>query len=170
MNQEKGLKMKLRREPKQSRGSLPVQRSNVSPGAQLNRLRNEIDRLFEDPFGAFARAASFFEGWEPSLDVYEDRDKITIKAELAGMKLEDIDVRVDGNTLSISGERKCEEEKTEGERCRSERYFGRFQRSIGLSTAIDAEKVSAKYRDGILTVVCPKAEQAKSRQIEIKNA
>ena len=57
--------MKLRREPKQSRGAFPVQRSDVSPGAQLSRLRSEIDRLFEDPFGALSRAGSFFEGWEP---------------------------------------------------------------------------------------------------------
>jgi HSP20 family protein len=162
------MEMKLSRESKRGGALAPTQR-NLSPSTELNRLRSEIDRLFDDPLAFFSRGMSFFEGWEPSVDVYEDKDQVTIKAELPGMKLPDINVHVRENTLTISGERKSEEESQEGERYRSERYFGKFQRSIVLSTAIVPEKIDAKYKDGILTIVCPKSEQAKAKQIEIKS-
>jgi HSP20 family protein len=161
--------MKLRRQ-QQERGALaPTSRGGTSPFADLNRIRNEIDRLFEDPF-ALTTGTSFFEGWQPSLDVYDDKDRITIKAELPGMKLEDIDVSVHGNVLAISGERKHEEEHKERESYRAERYFGRFQRSLTLPAAVDAGKVQATYKDGILTVECPKSEEAKPKQIQVKTS
>ena len=153
--------MKLRRREQQERGAL-------APFNDVNRLRSEINRLFEDPFGAWTPSTSFFEGWQPSLDVYEDKDKITVKAELPGMKMEDIDVSLHGDTLTISGERKHEEERKERESYRSERFFGRFQRSVTLSSAVDAGKVQAGYKDGILTVDCPKSEEAKPKQIQVK--
>jgi len=84
------------------------------------------------------------------------------------MKKEEIDVSVVGNTLSISGERNQEEKREEGESYRSERYFGRFQRSLTLSSQVDANKIQATYKDGVLTVTCPKAEEAKSKQIQVK--
>jgi len=87
---------------------------------------------------------------------------------LPGMKREDIDVALDGNTLTLSGERKQEEEKREGESYRSERYFGRFQRSITLPTEVQANKIEAAYKDGVLTVTLPKSEEAKPKQIPVK--
>jgi HSP20 family protein len=163
--------MKLTRQKQQEeRGTLAsTGRGGLSPFADLNRIRNEIDWLFEDPFAPMP-STSFFEGWQPSLDVYEDKDRITIKAELPGMKLEDIDVSVHGNTLAISGERKHEEEHKERENYRAERYFGRFQRSVTLPAAVDAEKVRATYKHGILTIECPKSEEAKPKQIEVKTS
>lgn len=140
----------------------------MSPFGELNRLRSEIDRFFEDPFSLLAPTTGFFEGWEPSINIYEDRDKTTVKAELPGMKKEDIHISLVGNTLSISGERKKEEERKEGETYRSERYFGRFQRNITLPTAVDGNKIAATYKDGVLTVTLPKAEEAKPKQIPVK--
>jgi HSP20 family protein len=148
----------------------PFTGGGSAPFNELSRLRREIDRLFEDPFAWATATTSFFEGWTPKVDVYEDRDKITVQAELPGMKKEEIELSVHNNVLTISGERKQEQERKEGETYRSERYVGRFQRSVTLPQPVDAAKVDARYKDGILTVTCPKTEEAKRRQIEIKTS
>ena len=111
---------------------------------------------------------SFFEGWEPAVDVYEDKDKITVRAELPGMKQPDIQLSVESNTLTISGERKREEERQQGDTFRSERFYGRFQRSLTLPQPVDSGNIKATYKDGVLTVICPKSEEAKRKQIEVK--
>ena len=139
----------------------------MAPFNELNRIRSEIDRFFEDPFSLVSPTTSFFEGWVPAVDVYEDKDKFSVKAELPGMKKEDLDIALQGNTLTISGERKHEEEKKEGENYRSERYFGRFQRSLTLPAPVDARKIQASYKDGILTITLPKSEEAKPKQIPV---
>jgi len=141
---------------------------NWSPFDQLNRLRNEIDHVFQSSFGNWGSNTGFFEGWSPAVDLMEDKDKFIVKAELPGMKKDEIDVSLHGDMLNICGERKKEEEHKEGESYRSERYFGRFQRSIQLPQAVDGSKIEAAYRDGVLTVTLPKTEEAKRKQIEIK--
>jgi HSP20 family protein len=161
--------MKLLRRERQDRGALTSGQSGSAPGFELNRLRREIDRLFEEPFGFLAPSTGFFEGWTPAVDIYEDKDKYTVKAELPGMKKEDIDVSLDGNTLTISGERKEEQEKKEEEGYRSERFFGRFQRSVTLPATVQANKIEAAYKDGVLTIVVPKSEEAKPKQIQVKS-
>src|SRR5262245_18570394 len=123
--------MKLARHQKY-RPLSPSGAGGLSPFNEINRIRNEILRIFEDPFGFASAASTLFEGWTPPVDVHEDKDKIIVRAELPGMKKEDIEVTVVGETLTISGERKQEEEKREGQTYRSERYLGRFQRSISL--------------------------------------
>jgi HSP20 family protein len=160
--------MKISRREKQDRGALAPGQGGLTPGLELNRLRREIDRLFEEPFGFLAPSTSFFEGWTPAVDIYEDKDKFTVRAELPGMKKEDISVSLDGDTLTISGERKQEEEKKEGEEYRTERFFGRFQRSITLPAPVQTDKIEASYKDGILTITLPKAEEAKPKQIAVK--
>jgi HSP20 family protein len=130
----------------------------------LARLRDELDRFFDQPnFGAGELAG----GWMPAVDVLEDKDKLTVKAELPGFKREDIDVSVHENTLMLSGERRCEEEQKEGQFYRCERYYGRFHRSIPLQATVDTGKIEAKYRDGVLTVTNPKSATAKAKQIEV---
>ena len=163
--------MKLIRRQRQDRGDLTQSRGGgVAPFNDLNRIRSEIDRIFQDPFSLVTQGTSFFEGWTPALDIYEDKDKYVAKAELPGMKKEDIDVSLEGDTLTISGERKQEEEKKEGDTYRSERYFGRFQRIVTLPAAVDANKIQATYKDGVLTVTVPKTEEAKPKQIEVKTS
>ena len=102
---------------------------SVWPGFdRLSTLRDELDRLFEAPLAGLVRASSLVGGWTPALDLHEDKDQIVVKAELPGMKRENIEVSVHDGTLSISGERKSEENFQNAEVHRTERFFGRFQR------------------------------------------
>lgn len=134
---------------------------------RLSSLRDEIDRLFEAPLAEFARGSRLLSGWTPAMDVFEQKDNVVVRAELPGMKREDIEVSLHDNTLSISGERKFEESNKDHEVYRSERFFGRFQRSVSLPTLVSGDKVKASYKDGVLTVTLPKAEEAKPKHIDV---
>lgn len=130
-------------------------------------LRDEMNSLFELPLLAGnGRHAQLFNGWNPALDLYQNADNVVAVVELPGMRKEDIDISLHDGTLTISGERQTG--TTEGEQAeRTERFTGKFRRSITLPTRIDAGKVSASYKDGILTVTLPKAEEAKPKKIEV---
>jgi HSP20 family protein len=144
------------------------QTPGLSPFAGLSSLRNEIDRLFEAPLSELGRASQFLTGAAPALDVYEDKDNFVVKAELPGMKKEDIEVSLHDGSLSISGERKSEQNLENAQTHRTERFFGRFQRTVNLPAPVVAEKVSGQYKDGILTITLPKAEEAKPKQIDVQ--
>lgn len=135
---------------------------------RLTDLRDEIDRLFETPLAELARSSQFLGGWSPALDVYEDKDSVIVKAELPGMKKEEIDISLHDGMLSVSGERKAQEEVGDAEVYRSERFVGRFQRTVSLPTPVAPDKVKAQYRDGILTVTLPKTEEAKPKHIDVQ--
>jgi len=135
---------------------------------RLSSVRDEIDRLFEAPLAEFARGAQLLSGWTPALDVFEDKDNVIVKAELPGMKKDEIEVSLHDGTLSISGERKSENKFEHAEVYRAERFVGRFQRSVSLPTPVASDKVSAQYKDGILTITLPKTEEAKPKHIEVK--
>ncbi len=137
--------------------------STIDPFEQLLNFREEMNRLFESPMEGSSQA---FNTWAPAIDLFEDKDNFFVRAELPGMKKEDIDVSLHEGTLLVSGERKLHE--AEGARAhRSERFSGQFQRSVALPTAVASDKVTASYRDGILTITLPKAEEAKPKQIEV---
>jgi HSP20 family protein len=136
-----------------------------SPFNRLTSLRDEIDRLFD--LSGLGRDVGLFSGWTPSLDVYQDKDNVYVKAELPGMKKEEIDISLHDGMLTITGERKREEKAEGDDTFRSERFFGRFHRSVALPTAVDSGKVKASYKDGILTITLPKAEEAKPKHIEV---
>jgi len=140
-----------------------------SPFFQLSSLRDEIDRLFEAPMEEFTRGSQqFLGGWLPAVDLFEDKDHVVVKAELPGMKKEEIEISLHEGVLTLSGERKSEQKHKDAEVYRSERFEGRFQRTISLPAPVQADKVSATYKDGILTVTLPKTEEAKPKQIEVK--
>jgi len=140
-----------------------------SPFRQLSVLRDEIDRLFESPLHALTNTSQqFLSGWLPSIDLFEDRDHLTLRAELPGMRNEDIDIALHGDVLTISGERKEDKKFEDAQTFRSERFLGKFQRAVTLPMPVAADKVDASYTDGVLTVTLPKAEEAKPRQIEVK--
>jgi HSP20 family protein len=124
----------------------------------LANLQDELERLFESPLQA---------SWTPALDVHEDKDSYNIRVELPGMKREEIEVSIQDNSVTISGERKAEEVKEGTERHRQERFYGKFSRALSLPTAVDGNKVKASYKDGVLTVTLPKVEEAKPRQITV---
>jgi len=153
-----------------TRWQKPEQNWTVSPFRQMTTLRDEIDHMFDRAFGNFFESPTQTQlsgGWIPAVDLYEDKDALTVKCELPGMKKEDIDISLHENFLTISGERKHEEQQKTGEVYRTERYEGRFSRSLSLPSKVAADKISATYKDGVLTVVLPKAEEAKPKQIQV---
>lgn len=134
---------------------------------RLSDLRDEIDRLFDVPLAELTNPSRLLSGWNPALDVYEDKENFVVKAELPGMKKEDIEVSLHEGSLSVSGERKSESKHKDAEVYRAERFFGRFQRTVTLPTPIAADKVKAQYKDGVLTITLPKTEEAKPKQIDV---
>jgi HSP20 family protein len=133
---------------------------------RLSNLREEMDQLFDASFGPFFGSSTSFSGWSPALDVYEDKDQFTVIAELPGFKKEQVEISLHQGALTISGERKQETQGKE-EGLRSERYFGRFQRTVTLPAEVKAEQVRANLQDGLLRIELPKAEEAKPKQIEV---
>ena len=132
---------------------------------RLSSLRNELDRLFD--LSGPTRDSSLFSGWTPALDVFDEKDHFVVNVELPGLKKEEIDLSFQEGVLSISGDRKHTVENKDGQTFRSERYFGKFQRSVTLPASVDSAKISASYKDGILSVTLPKAEEAKPKQIAV---
>ena len=129
--------------------------------------RREIDRVFDRFFG---QAASVTGPWSPMVDVRETKDAIEVVAELPGLRLDDVEVSIENNVLTVSGEKKQEvaEGHPEAEYHLIERRCGRFERSFTLPRTVDAEKISARFEHGLLTVTLPKAEAAKPRRVEIR--
>lgn len=131
---------------------------------RLSDLRNEVNRLFDF---SWPSQTSGFSGSSPAVDVFDDKDSLVVKAELPGLKKEEINLSLHEGVLTLSGERKSEQKSGEGQTFRSERTFGKFERSITLPAAVDSSKVTASYKDGVLTVALPKAEEAKPKQIQV---
>jgi HSP20 family protein len=133
----------------------------------LFATRREIDRVFDRFFG---QANSMAGPLVPVVDVRETKDAIEVVAELPGMRPDDVEVNVEHNVLTISGEKKQEvtEGNPEAEYHLVERRCGRFERSFTLPRSVDAEKIGARFEHGLLTVTLPKAEAAKPRRVEIR--
>ncbi|UCG91836.1 MAG: Hsp20/alpha crystallin family protein [candidate division WOR-3 bacterium] len=136
------------------------------PFRELVSLRDDMDRLFRSFFGGPLEEVEGF--WAPVIDIEEDNDSYYVRAEVPGIKKEEIKISVRGNALSLSGERKQESETKNKTFHRVERSYGRFKRTISLPSEIDAEKVKATYKDGILTVTLPKPESTKPKEIEVE--
>ncbi len=150
--------------------ALVRRRERQQQGAPLARFQDEMgdlfSRFFEDwPLAGLSGTGTSF----PALDIAERGDAVVVQAEIPGMNREDLDISVQDNHLTLSGEKKESEEHTEGQYYHSERRYGTFRREIPLPAGVDADKVEATYRDGILTVTLPKSEEAKPRRIEIKS-
>lgn len=130
-------------------------------------VREDLNSLFESPFwSGLGSPGQLFSAWSPALDLYQNSDNVVAVVELPGMRREDIEISLHDGTLTIGGERK--RETSNGEKAeRTERYVGKFRRSITLPTRVDANKVSATYRDGTLTVTLPKATEAKPKRIPV---
>jgi HSP20 family protein len=131
------------------------------PFREMTQLQNRFDRLFDAVGGRQ-------ESWLPAVDVFDTQDAVVLKAELAGMNPDDIQIEVEDNVLTIKGERKFEEKVDEERYYRVERRFGTFQRSLALPQGVKADQIEAAYDEGILTVTVPKAEQEKPKRIEVQ--
>lgn len=139
------------------------------PFSELLDMRREMDRLFGG-FLAGTPAATTPNGglWAPAVDIHETKDSFVVKAELPGMKLEDIQITIVENTLTLKGERRQENEVRSGGYTRVERAYGTFQRALALPSVVDSEKVKAKYKDGVLEIELPKKEEAKPKEIKVQ--
>jgi HSP20 family protein len=144
---------------------------NWDPFSEMADLRRMTDQVFGEFFGRTPFGMASTEGlWSPLVDVYETKDGIRLTAELPGVKQGDIEVSIDGDTLTLKGERKHETEVKEDQHYRIERSYGKFQRSILLPSIVDPDRVKATYRDGVLEIQLPKKEEAKPKEIKVEVA
>ena len=132
------------------------------PFREMTQVQNHVNRLVDQVWGGRQ------ESWLPAVDVFDTQEAVVLKAELAGMDPDDIQIEVEDNVLTIKGERKFEEEVDEGRYYRVERRFGSFQRNLALPQGVKPEDIAAAYDDGILTVTVPKVEEEKPKRIEVK--
>lgn len=139
------------------------------PRRGIARYRPFLDLEDEDFFSRFPWGLSTGEEktWMPAVDVFEKDDKFVVKAELPGIKEEDIDVSVVGNTLAIKGEKQAETEVRDKDYFSRERTYGSFYRSISLPSTLDADKIEAEFKDGVLEVTVPKSEKVKPKKIAV---
>ncbi len=141
------------------------------PLADMAEIHRDMDRAFGEFFGWTPFSMVAAEGaWSPLVDIHETKDGILVKAELPGVKQEDIQVSIVGDTLTLKGERKRETEVKEDQYHRIERSYGAFQRSLVLPSVVDSTGVKATYRDGVLQILLPKKEEAKPKEIKIETA
>lgn len=136
------------------------------PFRELTDMHRSMDRLFGDRY-LRQDDNGLFAGFAPTVDVYDNETEIVIEAEVPGINEKDIAVEVKHNVLTLSGERKREQEVKEGSYHRSERSFGKFQRSFTLPDSIEVDKVNAKNRNGVLTIRLPKAPKAVAKKIAV---
>jgi len=137
------------------------------PFQEFETLQSEINRLFDltrvpESRGIFERTFS------PAVDVLESPDSFQVLCDVPGIEIKDISISISGTVLTIKGERKPEEQKTRGDTYRGEMTSGAFQRTLQLPLAVDADKVDAVLKDGVLSITLPKHEALKPRQIAVK--
>ena len=138
------------------------------PARELVAMQERLNRYFDD-FGRRPEDDVMTRGdWMPAVDIFQsDASEVVLKAELPGLKREDIDVQVENNTLTIKGQRRQDSEVKKEHYHRVERCYGAFSRSFSLPNTIDSTKVRAEYHDGVLTVTLPMREESKPRQIQV---
>jgi len=141
------------------------------PFRELVSLREAMDRLFEDSFvrPPSGRLAPF-EGGTLAVDMYETDDAVVVKSSVPGVKPEDLEISIVGDTLTIKGETRAEEEVKEENYIRRERCYGSYSRSVVIPVPVVADKAEAEFENGVLTLTLPKAEEVKPRLIKVKAA
>jgi HSP20 family protein len=145
--------------------------TRFDPFSEMVTLRQAMDRLFEDSFVSPLTLRSYNgEAPGPALDVHETGDEIVVSAALPGIKPEDVDITITGQTLSIRGEFKADEKVERDQYLYRERRFGTFHRQLQLPVRVQGDAATATFENGVLTLTIPKAEEVKPRQIQIKPA
>lgn len=162
---------KLKENEKKTEGITPWR-----PLSELSRLERALERRFEDfwrrPWTGLTWPEGFrFRGLgfqEPAIEIYEEKDEVVVKAEIPGLKREDLEIDVSGNLLTIKGEKKQTEEVKEKGYYYSERSYGSFTRTVEIPKEIQPDKGRAGFKDGVLEVRFPKTEEAKRKEVKIK--
>ncbi|MEW6455950.1 MAG: Hsp20/alpha crystallin family protein [Acidobacteriota bacterium] len=139
------------------------------PWRDLITLQEKMNKLFEDSLlrSKFGEEGLMTGTWNPPVDIYETENSVVLTAEIPGVNEKDIEVKLENNQLSIKGERKFEKETKEENYHRIERSYGSFYRSFTIPNAIDQDKISAEYKNGILKVTMQKKEEVKPKSIKI---
>ncbi|MDI3472982.1 MAG: hypothetical protein PWQ20_1153 [Thermotogaceae bacterium] len=131
-------------------------------------IQRTIDRIFDETFRNLGREEFFETAFVPAMDVYETDNSINLEIELPGLDKNDIKVKVEGNVLTVSGEKKAEHEKKDRNYRVVERSYGKFERSIMLPDTVDTNKIKAKFEKGILKIELPKKEEAKEKVVDVE--
>src|SRR5579863_7584625 len=137
------------------------------PFRDLNALQHRMNRLFEEQYGGGREESLTAGAFVPPVDIYEDEHSIQLKLEVPGVDEKDLDIRVENNTLTVSGERKFEKEEKEENFHRVERRYGSFTRSFTLPSTVDSEHINASYTNGILKLELSKKPEAQPKQIKV---
>lgn len=138
------------------------------PFRELRNLEDETARLFDYFFGRRPMLGAREGVWAPLIDVRETKDSLIAEVDLPGVNPKDVDISVEGRTLSIKGEKKVEREEKEGGYSYYERHSGSFHRTATLPDEVDPARTKAGYKDGVLTITMPKSEATKARKIKIE--
>ena len=142
-----------------------------SPFFELNSLQDRVNQLFNQTFGGFHpfgfEQPLTSENFLPPVDIFEDEHNINLQAEIPGVKQQDLNITLENNVLTITGERKFQHEETKENFHRMERRFGKFTRSFTLPASVDVENVIANFENGLLNITLPKKEEFKAKQITI---
>lgn len=139
------------------------------PLKDLVTLQDRMNQIFTDSFkSTLDEEGRLIQEWVPAVDIYEDQEGIELYAELPGMEMKEIEVKVANNTLQVKGEKKLKNQEKKDHYHRVERVFGRFIRSFALPNTVDQEKIKAKYEAGVLTVTLPKREETKPKNITVE--
>jgi HSP20 family protein len=137
------------------------------PFADMTQLRAQVNRLFEQTLSQGGHEPVAPQSWAPAVDVLETEDALVLRAEVPGITPADIQIQLVGDTLTLKGERKFEQQAKGRQYLRVERAYGIFQRSFTLGIPVKNEAVQANYREGVLEITLPKAEEVKPKQITI---
>lgn len=149
-------------------------RRTAGPFRDLTVLRKQMDDLFNRSLTGLTNGeegesgSSTLSSWVPAMDVLETEDKVILRAELPGLTQEDVQLTVENNVLTLSGEKNFRHEESEGHYRRIESRYGSFYRSFTLPSTVDQERIDAKFAHGVLEIELPKAEKAKPKKIEVK--
>ena len=139
------------------------------PFRNLVDIQGEVNRLFDSVAGRpMAGAPAAGRSWMPAVDMHETKDDLVLRAEVPGVREKDVAVSITGDLLTIRGERRWEDESKDQKFLHVERVYGQFERMIQLPLAVQTDKVKASYRDGVLEIKLPKAEELKPREIKIE--
>jgi HSP20 family protein len=139
------------------------------PFRDLRSLQEEVNRLFSSNLSrGFGEEGIARGAWNPSVDIYENKEQIVLEAELPGMNREDFELSVENNVITLRGQREFEKKDESDNYHRVERSYGSFTRSFTLPQTVSAEGATAEFRNGVLKVTLPKREETKARRIEIK--
>ncbi|MEJ2366956.1 MAG: Hsp20/alpha crystallin family protein [Acidobacteriota bacterium] len=138
-----------------------------SPMREIVGMQDQMNRLMRDFFGQGAEEMEYG-NWIPAADLKEEENQFTVSLEVPGMKKEDIEINMENNVLTVRGERKFQSESQKENYHRIERAYGKFSRSFSMPTHVNSDAIAASYKDGMLEIVIPKAEESKPKRIAIK--